>query len=363
MCHVLPLLALSLLGFTPPGPAEPPLELWTMTLQDAVRVGFDNCEFARRVEVADGGVDDKSLKIAPTDPEKSAAAFNAEAMDLAHEIEDLYWNVAKRNVELVAAESGLGLAEQALKRENARIEIGKGDADAVAEAQNRVDAYHRNLTAALADVADAERQLRHVLGLPNEGRRIVPTSPPTEAELTPDWQASLAEMNAHDPEIRGGDVGPADAAAERSVEREIALTFLPSLAQSLPPDAASPKADETETAAERVKLIRRKTHDLARYFLEVSANFKQFQTATKQQAEASTELEDLRSDYDRHGIAVGVYLEAVDRWTRAVGQTADFKARYNTSIASFERAKGTLLAHDHITPLPARPSRKTRIQP
>lgn len=363
MSHVLPLLALSLLGFTPPGPAEPLSEPWTMTLRDAVRMGFDNCEFARPVEVTDAGVDDKVLKIAPVDPEKSPETFKTEAMDLAHTIESLYWSIARRNVDLVAAESGANLAEQALKREQARIEIGKGNADAVAEAQNRVEAYRRNVTAAIADVANAERQLRHVLGLPSEGRRIVPTSPPLEAELTPNWQASLAEMNAQDPEIGGAGAGPADVAAEQSVEREIALTFLPSLAQSLPPVAASPKADETETAAERVKLIHRKTHDLARYFLEVGANFKQFQTATKLQAEALTNLEALRSDYDRRGIDVGVYLEAVDRWTRAVSQSADFKARYNTSIASFGRAKGTLLDHDQVTLIPAHTSPKTPVQP
>ena len=47
-----------------------------------------------------------------------------------------------------------------------------------------------------------ERQLRNILGLPPaDNRRIIPVTPPTEARLEPDWDASLAQMLNFQPDI------------------------------------------------------------------------------------------------------------------------------------------------------------------
>jgi outer membrane protein TolC len=96
------------------------------------------------------------------------------------------------------------------------------------------------------------------------------------------------------------------------------------------------------------QIIHKKTHDLARYYLEVGANFKQFRTATAHVSEALTRLKDLRANYEQGKTPLGPYLDSVARWSEATSTEADFKARYNTSIASVERAKGTLLDHDRI---------------
>ena len=53
-----------------------------------------------------------------------------------------------------------------------------------------------------SDVITTERQLRNLLGLPPaDNRRIVPVTAPTEARLEPDWDASLAQMLAFQPDI------------------------------------------------------------------------------------------------------------------------------------------------------------------
>jgi hypothetical protein len=94
--------------------------------------------------------------------------------------------------------------------------------------------------------------------------------------------------------------------------------------------------------------VHQTTHTLARFFLEVDANYKQFKTASRLKAAALARLEAQRAFYETGQITIDRYLDAVNRWANAVAQEADFKSRYNTSIAALEESKGTLLAYDNI---------------
>ncbi len=94
--------------------------------------------------------------------------------------------------------------------------------------------------------------------------------------------------------------------------------------------------------------VHQTTHPLARFFLEVDANYKQFKTAGRLKSAALQRLEAQRAFYENGTITIDRYLDAVNRWANAVAQEADFKSRYNTAIAALEEAKGTLLAYDNI---------------
>jgi hypothetical protein len=326
MSHVVTLLALSLFGADPDAAARPIDPPQTMTLHEAIRTGLKNSEFAK-VETVNDGPDGKSLKIRPADPERSIATFKAEALDLARDVESGYWSISQQNAELWATETAVDLAEQALKREKAKMQVGHGNPVSLAEAEERVERFRHELTTAAQELMATETQFRHVLGLPEEGRRIVTTSVPLEAERMVDWQECLAAMLANEPEIVEGLREP------KSVDREIVGTF------------------------------QKKTQDLARYSLEVGANFKQFQTAKRLVSEALKGLEETRPRYESGKTAIGPYLDSVEDWSNAVRQEADFKARYNTSIASLERSQGTLLDSDGIALLTADPAQTEVIPP
>jgi hypothetical protein len=96
------------------------------------------------------------------------------------------------------------------------------------------------------------------------------------------------------------------------------------------------------------QVVHQTTHALARFFIEVDANYKQFKTAGRLKNAALQRLNAQKAFYENGTITIDRYLDAVNRWANAVAQEADFKSRYNTSIAALEEAKGTLLAYDNI---------------
>ncbi len=81
-------------------------------------------------------------------------------------------------------------------------QVGRGTVADVAEAAQRLEQFNLDLVTRTSDVITTERQLRNILGLPPaDNRRIIPVTPPTEARLEPDWDASLAQMLNFQPDI------------------------------------------------------------------------------------------------------------------------------------------------------------------
>ena len=96
------------------------------------------------------------------------------------------------------------------------------------------------------------------------------------------------------------------------------------------------------------QVVHQTTHSLARFFLEVDANYKQFKTASRLRAAAAQRLDAQRAFYEEGRITIDRYLDAVSQYANAVAQEAQFKTTYNISIVALEEAKGTLLAYDNI---------------
>jgi hypothetical protein len=96
------------------------------------------------------------------------------------------------------------------------------------------------------------------------------------------------------------------------------------------------------------QVMHRTTHSLARFLLEVEANYKQFQTATQCRSAAEVRLATQREGYEAGRLTLDRYLEAINTWAEAVAQEARFKATYNVAIVAMEEAKGTLLEHENI---------------
>jgi outer membrane protein TolC len=106
------------------------------------------------------------------------------------------------------------------------------------------------------------------------------------------------------------------------------------------------------------QVVHQATHSLARFFLEIDANYKQFKTASRLRAAAAQRLDAQRAYYEEGRITIDRFLDAVSQYATAVATEAQYKAAYNVSIAALEEAKGTLLAYDNIV-IAAKP-RKTK---
>lgn len=247
---------------------------------------------------------------------------------------------------------------------------------------------------------------------PADSRRILPVTAPSEARLQPDWDASVAQMltfqpdvvtqqltvrvaelqlltarnqllpvlnlnalyqlnglghdldtseavmtgksiNAVDPRIlnkqRQAGVSLGSGSYSNFQTWQLGFTFQMPLGMRAP--LASVRSAQYTLLKQRAylqQIVHQTLHSLARFFLEVDANYKQFKTAQRLRAAAAQRLEAQRAFYEEGRITIDRYLDAVSQYANAVAQEAQFKTTYNISIVALEEAKGTLLAYDNI---------------
>ena len=110
------------------------------------------------------------------------------------------------------------------------------------------------------------------------------------------------------------------------------------------------------------QIVHQTTHSLARFFLEIDANYKQFKTASRLRAAAAQRLDAQRAYYEEGRITIDRFLDAVSQYATAVATEAQYKTTYNISIVALEEAKGTLLAYDNIAVAEGPHPRKAYIQ-
>ena len=142
------------------------------------------------------------IVIARLQADESVWNFKLNVMEHVRSIEQQYWILARKHVQLWSSEKAVDLAREIVNREQAELVVGKGTVADVAEAQQRLEQFSLELVTRTSDLLTTERQLRNLLGLPPaDNRRIIPVTPPTEARLEPDWDASLAQMLTFYPDI------------------------------------------------------------------------------------------------------------------------------------------------------------------
>ncbi len=261
---------------------------------------------------------------------------------------------------------------------------------------------------------------------PADNRRILPVTAPTEARLEPDWDSSFAQMLSFQPDIVQAQLLVRVAELQLLVARNQLLPQLNlqalyqlnglghQLDQSLgvmtgapiqaidpiilakqhaaglnsPPGTyrdfqqwqvgfvfqmpigmrgpmANVKNSQFVVLRQRAfleQIVHQTTHSLARFFLEVDANFKKFKVAKRSREAALQRLEAQRAFYEEGRIPIDRYLEAVSQYAQAVALEAEYKTTYNISIVALEEAKGTLLAYDNIAVDEGPNPRKSYIQ-
>ena len=324
-----------------------------------------------------------------------ASVWNFKAAIMAHvrSIEQQYWALSQQQISLWSRETAVRLGEEILRRERAELEVGRATTADVAEAEQQLENFRLNLVTATSDVVTTERQLRNILGLPPaDNRRIVPDTAPTEARLQPDWETSVAQMLAYQPDIvqqqllvrltelqlllarnqllpqlnlnalyqfnglgatldgaesvsSGGGLNVVDPIISlknrnaglntqpRNVKDfnqwQVGLTFSAPIGFRAP--LANTRQAQYQLLRQRAflqQIVHQTTHSLSRFFLEVDANYKQFRTAQRLRAAAQLRLEAQRAFYEEGRITIDRLLDAVSQYANAIAQEAQYKTSY-----------------------------------
>jgi hypothetical protein len=324
-----------------------PEEIWHLPLPEAIRIGLDNSEVIRVIALT-GPTDSAKEKravprvlISQLNADVSIGNFKSSVMAHVRSIEQQYWALSASQINLWARETAVKLGEEILRRERAELEEGRSNRAEVAEAEQQLENFKLYLVTATSDLITTERQLRNILGLPpTDGRRIVPDTAPTEAKLSPNWKQSLGAMHLFQPDI----------------VQQRQLVLVSELAVTLDGNDQPISAERRETLKKQVERQRafleqiqhQTTHSLARFFLEIDANYKQLQAARSARESAQKRLETQRKLHEEGRITTDRLLDAVAQYANAIAQEAMYKSSYNTSIAAFEEAQGTLLSRDGI---------------
>ncbi|CAN5706495.1 hypothetical protein BH23PLA1_BH23PLA1_05470 [soil metagenome] len=353
--------------------------------------------------------------------------FKAEIMAMVRSIEQQYWALAQQQVQYWSRRQAVKLGEAILERELTKLIIGTGAQPDVAEAEERLRSFQLELVQATGDLINTERQLRNILGLkPNDNRRIVPITAPTDARLEPNWDTALAQMVSFQPDIIQQQLLVRVAELQLLLARNQLLPSLnldvlyqfngfgqelddafgvmtgqsvraidPIIAQqqqaaglaptpgffnnfttwqigftfSMPLGFRGPLADSRQAQYALLRqraflqqVVHQTTHALARFFIEIDQNYKLLKYAGLAREAAERRLEAQRAFFEAGTINIDRYLDAVNNWSNAVAREAQFKTAYNISIAALEEAKGTLLAYDNIAVAEGPQPRKANIQ-
>ena len=413
--------------------------IWHLTLPEAIRIGLDNSEVIRVISLGAVGIPTGNfhpispkeeveaerakrppgITIARLNRDGSAWKFQSDVMAHVRSIEQQYWALSHQSIELWARETAVRLGAEILARQKAELAAGRGAAADVAEAEQQVENFRLALVTATSDLITTERQLRNILGLPpTDGRRIVPATAPTEAQVEPDWEISVREMTESQPDIAqqrafvrlnelelllarnqllplmgpealhefanlGDRLEDFGADLRELIRRDAARPYPAGMDPSEPRDPefighavglSSPivyqwRSPLRNTRQAQYQLLRQRaalrqvthqaTHSLARFFLEIDANYKQFRTAQRLREAAQQRLEAQRAFHEQGRITIDRLLDAVGQYANAIAQESQYRCTYNTAIAALEEAKGTLLAFDKITvldqPIPRKP--------
>lgn len=351
-------------------------EVWSLSLAEAIRLGLANspvvkvvaagpdaappagystwdagkidlplgCDDLMSRSVAPPAVGPNGVRmvVAPVGDDMMAGPFRVALLAHVRSVEQQYWALSLMQTTLASREDAVRQAGEILDRERAELKQGRATTADIAEGEQQLENFKLNLVTAQSDLATTERQLRNILGLPrDENRRIVPTTLPTKAKCDPNWEASLAQMLVFQP----------DVVEQRNT---LAVAALKQVFAGEDKNLAEPvrsKIDRDRDSQLKFfrDLISQTTHSLARFFLEVDANYKQYQTAAKLKAAAGNRLEAQMSFYHEGRFAIDRLLDAVSQNANAAAQEAQYLTSYNSSIAAFEESKGTLLDFDGIT--------------
>lgn len=181
----------------PAGKADEP-ERWPMSLPEAIRIALDNSEIIRVVHtpIAPGTIAGPTL-IERVKVDTPPARFRSDATALVRSVEQQYWVVAAQRARAACAETAVRTAREVLDKEQAPLYCKSPKVQELAEAIPTFEHLKNDLTFQADRLADAERRLGLIIGVPPAiGRRIVTTTRPIDRPVASDPRRADSRVDA-----------------------------------------------------------------------------------------------------------------------------------------------------------------------
>jgi outer membrane protein TolC len=149
-----------------------------------------------------GGVGTEGILITRIRQDQTKADFEAKINFLLVNVEAAYWNLYAAYYNLYAQEEGYRQAYEGYRYTKTRVEIGSDEPQRLHQIQAQVHRFQGQVIQARGQVLESERQLRGLMGLrSDDGTRLVPIDEPTLAAYTPDFHEAANEAIALRPEL------------------------------------------------------------------------------------------------------------------------------------------------------------------
>jgi len=134
--------------------------------------------------------------------DQQKAAFDIRVNGLLLSVEAAYWNLYAAYYNLYAQTEGLRQAYEGFRFTQIRVQIGTDPPQNLDQARAQFERFRSQVYEARGQVLDAERQLRGHLSLrSDDGTRLVPIDQPNLAPYQPDFNEAANETMANLPEL------------------------------------------------------------------------------------------------------------------------------------------------------------------
>jgi outer membrane protein TolC len=134
--------------------------------------------------------------------DQSRTEFERNVHYLVKNVEIAYWTLYNKYGQLYSFEENLRILQRGYQDSYNNFIVGRLDPYKFLQIKGQFEEFRGNRIQAMQEVLDAERNLRAIIYLPMEdGDRLIPITPPTLAELRPDWDQSLKEALNLRPEL------------------------------------------------------------------------------------------------------------------------------------------------------------------
>jgi outer membrane protein TolC len=323
------------------------------------------------------------IVIARLNTEQSFFQEKDSVQELVRGVIEAYWTLVLDRLTVWARKIQVEQSRENFERESARLRTGFGDAGTVAQAKLSYSQFQASLIAAEAAVLAQEGVLRNLLGLPPEDdRRIVPVSVPTNHRLQPDWNdlirlaeqrrpdivelkivteadqvrllqarnQTLPQLNAVASYTWNGLSGEMFNEARLSTSAGQYTSWSAGVSFSVPlgfrQGRALVRQQELLIARDQANVeeeVHLALHQLAATIRDLDSAYEQYLAYRGTRAAAEVNL---RLQNEKFRTGQGIYLnvlQALNDWGNAVTTEAQQLLTYNIALAALERQTGTIL--------------------
>jgi outer membrane protein TolC len=331
--------------------------------------------------------------------------FERRVNDLLFAVEESYWQLYSAYWDYYSRESAMRQIHFALSLSQNLERAGRTTLRDVKQVEEQYQSFRAQRLQALGDgtgrpgVLEAERKLRYMTGLPEDGTRLIPSDKPTEAPFRPDFKLSVQEGLASRPELQqirhevqvgylavirekdtllpdlrafgdynvnsiGGKlIGPGETSALRNLGNNRFNDWTIGLRLDIALGYRSEHASVRQAQLQLAQKIAFLQESERNFFSSLERSYRDlFQThelikIQRARREAAAEQVRLRFlEYKAGREAANLLLDAQRDFADAIRDEQFAIADYNVALIDFERQKGTIMRHDNVAivdgPLP-----------